>query len=213
MTDIEKVEVNFWFDPVCPWAWMTSRWIREVAKVRDIRVKWNIMSLQVLNAPKVDELPEGYAEVVRSGRWWRPVRIVAAAARDHDNEAIGRLYTELGTRFHNRDLDQTPEVFTEAVTAAGLPAELAAAADSTEFDEDVRASHHRGIDLVGQDVGTPVIAVPGADGDPVAFFGPVVTPAPKGEAAGRLWDGTLLVASTPGFYELKRTRTQEPIFD
>ncbi|ADD42030.1 DsbA family protein [Stackebrandtia nassauensis] len=212
MTD-DKVTANFWFDPVCPWAWMTSRWMLEVEKQRDVQVRWNIMSLQVLNEPKVDELPERYAEAIRDGGWWEPVRIVAAAEREFGNEVVGKLYTALGTRFHNRGLDRGEEVYADAVAEAGLPATLVEARKSTEFDDDIRASHKRGIDLVGQEVGTPVIAVPGADGELVAFFGPVVTPAPKGEAAAKLWDGTLLVASTPGFFELKRTRTQDPIFD
>ena len=208
-----KTEVSFWFDPVCPWAWMTSRWMLEVQKIRDITVRWRVMSLQVLNEPKMDELPEGYRARVASGEWWKPVRIVAAAEQKFGNEVIGDLYTALGTRFHNRGMDHGRETFVEALTEAGLPADLVDAADTTEYDDAVRTSHTAGITLVGQDVGTPVISVPGSDGEPVAFFGPVVTPAPKGEAAGQLWDGTLLVASTPGFYELKRTRTAEPIFD
>lgn len=212
MTD-EKVTANFWFDPVCPWAWMTSRWMLEVEKQRPVEVRWNIMSLQVLNEPKVDELPEPYASAIRDGGWWEPVRLVAAAEREFGNDVVGRLYTALGTRFHNRGMEREEATFAEAIAEVGLPASLIDARKSTEFDDDIRASHERGISLVGQEVGTPVIAVPGADGGQVAFFGPVVTPAPKGEAAAKLWDGTLLVASTPGFFELKRTRTQDPIFD
>lgn len=132
-----KTPVDFWFDPGCPWAWMTSRWMLEVEKVRDVEVRWHVMSLAVLNEPKLDELPEEYREGLKQAC----------------------------------------------------------------------------IDKVGQDVGTPVIAVPGSDGQQIAFFGPVVTPAPKGEEAAKLWDGTLMVASIPGFYEIKRTRTQGPVFD
>jgi 2-hydroxychromene-2-carboxylate isomerase len=207
----EKTPVDFWFDPMCPWAWMTSRWMLEVEKVRPVEVRWHVMSLSVLNEPRAEELPERYAKLMRSG--WGPVRVCVAAEEEHGSEVLGPLYTALGTRFHPQGLEQSPEVVRAALAEAGLPEELASAADSDRYDTRLRASHKAGIDLVGQDVGTPVIAVPGADGAPIAFFGPVVTPAPKGEAAARLWDGTLLVASTPGFYEIKRTREAEPQFD
>lgn len=192
---------------------MTSRWITEVERIRDIRVEWNIMSLQVLNEPKLDELPEFYAERITSGAWWQPVRVIAAARAAHGDEVVGPLYTALGTRFHNRQEPHERATYEAALAEVGLPTSLADAATSDAHDDEIRRSHTEGITLVGQDVGTPVISVTGADGEPVAFFGPVVTPAPKGEAAGRLWDGTLLVANTPGFFELKRTRTQDPIFD
>lgn len=207
----EKTPVDFWFDPLCPWAWLTSRWMLEVEKVRDVEVRWHVMSLSVLNEPRLDELPERYQELMQSG--WGPVRVCIAAEQKHGSEVLGRLYTALGTRLHNRHEERSRELIVSALEEAGLPAELADAMDSEAYDTELRASHKAGIDLVGQDVGTPVIAVPGADGEQIAFFGPVVTPAPKGEAAARLWDGTLLVASTPGFYELKRTRDEEPQFD
>ncbi|NLU71456.1 DsbA family protein [Streptomyces sp. HNM0575] len=207
----EKTVADFWFDPRCPWAWLTSRWMLEVEKVRPVEVRWHVMSLSVLNEDKVDELPEKYRELLEAA--WGPVRVCIAAEQKHGPEALGPLYTALGTRLHNRGQEQSRELIVEALEEAGLPAGLVDAADSTEYDEALRASHKEGIDLVGQDVGTPVIAVPGADGSPIAFFGPVVTPAPKGEAAAKLWDGTLMVASTPGFFEIKRTRDVGPVFD
>ncbi|OEJ32008.1 DsbA family protein [Streptomyces subrutilus] len=207
-----KTPVDFWFDPLCPWAWMTSRWMLEVEKVRDVEVRWHVMSLAVLNENKLDELPERYRELL-GPKGWAPVRVVVAAQQKFGDEVTGKLYTELGTRIHNEGKGATREVIAEALAALALPAELLAYADSDEYDEVLRASHNDGIDRVGQEVGTPVISVPGADGADVAFFGPVVTPAPRGEAAARLWDGTLLVASTPGFYEIKRTRTEEPSFE
>ncbi|MGP3969005.1 DsbA family oxidoreductase [Streptomyces sp. 6N223] len=206
-----KTPADFWFDPLCPWAWMTSRWMLEVEKQRPVRVRWHVMSLAVLNEDRIDELPEEYAEAMRQA--WGPVRVCVAAEQEHGGEVLGPLYTALGTRFHNRGRDKSRETIAEALAEAGLPTALADAADSDRYDTELRASHKSGIDLVGQDVGTPVIAVPGADGEQIAFFGPVVTPAPRGEAAARLWDGTLMVASTPGFFEIKRTRDVGPRFD
>ncbi|MFB7735266.1 DsbA family protein [Streptomyces sp. NPDC056112] len=208
-----KTPVDFWFDPLCPWAWMTSRWVLEVEKVRDIEVRWHIMSLAVLNEPRLDELPEEYRELLTT-KAWGPVRVVTAAWQKHGQDVLGPLYTALGTRFHNRGEGPTREAVVAALDEVGLPADLIDYADQEdfEFDAELRASHKEGIEKVGQDVGTPVIAVPGPDGEQIAFFGPVVTPTPKGEQAARLWDGTLAVASVPGFYEIKRTRTVGPDF-
>ncbi|WP_405581582.1 DsbA family protein [Streptomyces sp. NBC_01190] len=206
-----KTPADFWFDPLCPWAWMTSRWMLEVEKVRPVEVRWHVMSLAVLNEPKLDELPEQYATFLRDA--WGPVRVVIAAREQHGEEVLGKLYTALGTRYHNQGLPKSRETLVAALAEVGLPEELADYADSDAYDTELRASHKEGIDKVGQDVGTPVIAVPGADGEQVAFFGPVVTPTPRGEQAARLWDGTLLVASVPGFYEIKRSRTAGPSFD
>lgn len=205
MSATERDQAHFWFDPLCPWAWMTSRWMLEVEKVRPVDVTWHVMSLSVLNENR-DDLPERYVKLMAEG--WGPVRVCIAAEQKFGNEVLGPLYTALGTRHHPGGRPYDRATIEEALEEAGLPRDLADAASSTEYDEALRASHAEGIGLVGEDVGTPVIAVNG-----VAFFGPVVTPAPKGEAAGKLWDGCVLVAGTPGFYEIKRTRTQGPIFD
>lgn len=207
----DKTPADFWFDPACPWAWMTSRWMLEVEKQRPVEVRWHVMSLSVLNENKLDELPEWYAGFLEKG--WGAVRVCIAAEQKHGSEVLGPLYTALGTRMHNEGRERGRELIVDALQEAGLPASLADAADTDEYDKALRASHEEGISLVGQEVGTPVIAVPGSDGERIAFFGPVVTPAPKGEAAARLWDGTLLVASTPGFYEIKRTRDVGPNFE
>ncbi|MGN9791317.1 mycothiol-dependent nitroreductase Rv2466c family protein [Streptomyces sp. NPDC054847] len=207
-----KTPVDFWFDPLCPWAWMTSRWMLEVEKVRDVEVRWHVMSLAVLNEDKLDELPEEYRDMLEN-KAWGPVRVVIAAQQEHGDEVVGKLYTALGTRFHNEGMGPGREAVVAALKDVGLPTSLADFADKGTYDAQLRASHKEGIEKVGQEVGTPVIAVPGSDGEQIAFFGPVVTPAPKGEEAARLWDGTLMVASIPGFYEIKRTRTQGPIFD
>ncbi|MET7758791.1 DsbA family protein [Streptomyces sp. NPDC005389] len=206
-----RTTADFYFDPLCPWAWMTSRWMLEVEQVRPVDVRWKVMSLAVLNENRLDEVPAEYREMLET-KAWGPVRVVIAAQQLHGDEVVGKLYTALGTRFHNNGEGPTREAIVGALTDVGLPEDLADYAAKDTYDAELRASHTEGISKVGQDVGTPVIAVPGADGDEVAFFGPVVTPTPRGEAAARLWDGTLLVASTPGFYEIKRTRTAEPSF-
>ena len=194
---------DFWFDPVCPWAWMTSRWMMEVEKVRPVDVTWSVMSLAVLNHGR--ELPDDYR--AKMDQAWGPVRVIMATRAKVGDEIVKPLYDALGERIHHRGEDLDVAIV-GALEDLGLPAELAEAATSDEHDDVLRASHQRAIDLVGDDVGTPVVAVDG-----VAFFGPVVSPAPKGEAAGRLWDGCVLVAGTDGFFELKRSRTVGPIFD
>jgi 2-hydroxychromene-2-carboxylate isomerase len=205
VTDQQPVQVDFWFDPLCPWAWITSRWMLEVAQVRPVAPRWHVMSLAVLNEGR-DDLPEGYKE--RLSQAMGPVRVVVAAAQKFGSEAVLPLYTAIGTRFHNQKAEQNRATIEAALAEAGLPAELADAMDSTEYDEAVRASHTDGIERVGLEVGTPIISV----GD-ASIFGPVITPIPRGEAAGRLWDGVHLCLQTPGFFELKRSRTNPPIFD
>jgi hypothetical protein len=202
--------VDMYFDPLCPWAWITSRWLLEVEKVRDVQIRFRVMSLAVLNEGR-EGLSERYQQLLATG--WGPVRVCIAAEQAHGNQVLRDLYTALGVRRHLAQRQFDDEVLREALAEVGLPEDLAGAAGSTEYDEALRASHDAGMKPVGLDVGTPTIHVPGPDGEMMAFFGPVVTPAPRGEAAGRLWDGCLLVAGTPGFYEIKRTRDAKPIFD
>lgn len=204
------MNVDMWFDPLCPWAWITSRWLLEVEKVRDVRVTFHVMSLSMLNEGR-DGLSQQYRELL--SRSWGPVRICVAAEQKYGTEVLRNLYTALGTRRHPGGQEFGPQLYREALVEAGLDPALADAAQTTGYDEALRASHDAGMKPVGLDVGTPVIHAPGPDGRQVAFFGPVVTPAPKGEAAGKLWDGVLLVAGTDGFFELKRTRDRDPAFD
>jgi len=204
LTENAPAVADFWFDPVCPWAWMASRWMLEVEQARDVTVRWHVMSLAYLNDGR--ELPEEYREAMALA--WGPVRVVVAAVAAHGDEVALPLYTALGTRFHHEDRPKDRATIEDALAEVGLPLDLADAMDSDAYDEALRKSHHAGMDQVGFEVGTPVISVEG-----VAFFGPVVSPVPRGEAAGRLWDGVRLVAGTDGFFELKRSRTRDPIFD
>ncbi|MCL3860325.1 DsbA family protein [Actinotalea sp. K2] len=195
---------DVWFDPTCPWAWMTSRWMTEVERVRDVEVRWHVMSLAVLNEGR--ELSEGYRRSMDDA--WGPVRVVTAARLAHGEQVVKPLYDAIGTRLHPGERrDDRLVVVAEALDEVGLPASLIDAASTDEHDDELRASHQRAIDLVGDEVGTPVVAIDGT-----GYFGPVVTPTPQGEDAGRLWDGLVLMTGVPGFYELKRTRTRGPVF-
>jgi len=189
---------DFWFDPMCPFAWISSRWILEVEKVRDIDVRWHIMSLTYLNQAK--EIDDSYRDKLAPG--WGPVRVLMAAQEHVGEEALLPLYTAMGERIHLHKEGITPEMATAALADAGLPADLVDAWSDDSYDEAIKKSHHAGMDQVGDDVGTPTIAIQGT-----AFFGPVLSQIPRGEEAGRLWDGCVAVAKVPYFYEIKRSRT------
>ncbi len=206
MAQQEPTQVDFWFDPLCPFAWITSRWMLEVEKVRPVQTRWHVMSLAVLNEGK-EGMPERYQELMAQA--WGPVRVCIAAEQKFGPDVLLPLYTALGTRFHHEKAPKDRATIEAALADAGLPTGLADAMDdSAGYDEALRASHAEGIERVGYEVGTPVISVDGA-----SFFGPVLSPIPRGDAAARLWDGVLLVAGTDGFFELKRSRTRDPIFD
>lgn len=196
--------VDFWFDPICPFAWVTSRWVDEVATVRDISVDWHVMSLSVLN--EHNDVDADYRAMLDAS--WGPVRVITAASAAHGNSVIKPLYDAMGTEIHIHDNKNLDKVIAKALAKVGLPAELAAAATTDAHDVLLRESHNDGISRVGQDVGTPVVAVNG-----VAFFGPVITRIPRGEEAGKIWDATVTLAGFPHFFEIKRSRTEYPQFD
>jgi len=197
-------KADFWFDPMCPFAWVTSRWMGEVETVRNIRVHWHVMSLAVLNENNAD-LPEEYKAHIAKA--WGPVRVIMAAVAAHGEQVIKPLYDAMGTQIHNEGNSDINGVIAKALAATGLPAGLAEAATTDAHDLALRASHQDGISRVGQDVGTPVVAFNGT-----AFFGPVITRIPRGEEAGKLWDATVTLASFPYFFEIKRSRTEDPQF-
>ncbi|QHK19361.1 disulfide bond formation protein DsbA [Pseudarthrobacter psychrotolerans] len=204
MTEITINQADFWFDPLCPFAWITSRWIGEVEAVRDIETVWHVMSLAVLNEGR--ELDAGYREAMDKA--WGPVRVIIAAQEQHGDHVVKPLYDAMGTLIHLGGEKDYGVVISKALAECGLPASLADVAATDAFDTQLRASHEEGISLVGQDVGTPVVAFNGT-----VFFGPVLTRIPRGEQAGKLWDATVTLASYPHFFEIKRSRSERPEFN
>lgn len=204
MTEPAKNKADFWFDPLCPFAWITSRWIGEVEAVRDIATEWHVMSLAVLNEGR--DLEPSYRESMDNA--WGIVRVIIAAQEEHGKGTVKALYDAMGTLIHEQGEKDRDTVISKALAECGLPATLAGAAATDAYDRQLRASHEEGISLVGQDVGTPVVAFNGT-----AFFGPVLTRIPRGEEAGKLWDATTVIASYPHFFELKRSRTERPEFN
>jgi hypothetical protein len=199
-----QTKAEFWFDPMCPWAFITSRWILEVAKVREIEITWNIFSLPHLNKDR--EMPEKYKAIFANS--WSCARIIKSVEKDFGKEKTLPLYTAISTRIHVLKEAVSKDLLSDSLKEVALDSKYLAEMENSDWDKQIIESHERGIKLVGDDVGTPIIAING-----IGFFGPVISPAPKGEEAGKLWDGVVLSASYPGFFEIKRSRTVGPIFD
>jgi protein-disulfide isomerase-like protein with CxxC motif len=194
--------VDFWFDPLCPFAWITSRTVLEAEQVRDIEVTWHVMSLAYLNEKK-DDISDEYRERLKDA--WQPVRVCMAVQQEYGQEKLAELYTALGTRKHTEGREKYDrELIAEALESIDVPGSLADAMHDDSYDDAIRKSHHLGMDQVGYDVGTPTIAIDGQ-----AFFGPVLTRIARGEDAGRIWDGAVALSSFPYFAELKRTREKD----
>ncbi len=198
-------KVEMWFDTLCPWAWMTSRWLVEVAKVRDISVQWNVMSLFYLNESRTHISAEYLTNAKKA---LAPLRIIVTAENLYGNRVAGDLYTAFGEEIHLNKMKFSPQLNSKVLSRFSFSNELLECADDTSLDELILASHKNAMSLVGEDVGTPIVSIEG-----ISFFGPVISPAPKGEEAGKLFDGAYAVASYPGFFEMKRTRTVGPIFE
>jgi hypothetical protein len=199
-----QTKAEFWFDPMCPWAFITSRWILEVTKVREIEITWNIFSLPHLNKDR--EMPEKYKAIFANS--WSCARIIKSVEKDFGRDKTLPLYTAISTRIHVLKETVSKDLLSDSLKEVGLDSKYLAEMENSDWDKQIIESHERGIKLVGDDVGTPIIAING-----IGFFGPVISPAPKGEEAGKLWDGVVLSASYPGFFEIKRSRTVGPIFD
>ena len=202
---MRSTSVDFWLDPLCPWSWLTAEWLREVQEQTGLEVRWGVMSLAVLN--EAAEIPEEWRPFLEGS--WAAVRALESARQAGGNDGFVAFLDAVGRRYHvegRRDLDA---IIPEAVAEAGLPDALAASAWTPDRDEDVRLAHKQAMALGGPDVGSPILAFEGPEGT-VGFYGPIVSRVPRGEDAVRLFEATETLATTPGFFELKRTRDEEP---
>lgn len=200
------MKIDFWFDPICPWCWLTSRWVNVVTAERDLEVTWRPISLFLKNSPEPDD--EYYEAILWTRNLLRVVEAVRAAGHE---DRIGELYTRFGTHIHhegNHDFHVADDL-----EALGLDPKLAGALDDDSFDTTIQAAMDDGLALTGQDVGTPLIAFDGTDGKRVGLFGPVISQVPTGDAALAAWDAFVTLAQTAGFWETKRDRSEGPQFD
>jgi hypothetical protein len=208
-------DLNFYFDPVCPFAWMTSKWVRMVADQRDYRVDWRFISLRILNA-NVDystHFPEHYEDEHTSGL--RLLRVAARVRSEHGRTAVAELYSAFGARLFETDRDGLPaaslgtrDLVEPMLRDAGLPVDAADALDDTTLDDVIRSETEEALALTGRDVGTPILHFSPPDG--TAFFGPVISRLPAADDAARLWDHVIGLAQFPGFAELKRSLRERP---
>ena len=190
--------VQFYFDPACPWTWITSRWLVEVAASRDLQITWQQFSLRYHNKDN-----PGYDRIRDELNSQHPaMRILAATQQHHGNAAVGRLYTALGTMIHHDD-DEHLVHLADAIAAAGLPADLIKEGADDSWDAIIEASTERAWGIVGKEVGIPIVVIDGAE---TTYFGPVLSPAPTGDEALKLWDAYVTLCSIHGLFEIKRSR-------
>ena len=211
-------DLDFFFDPVCPWAWITSRWVSEVQQLRAYNVQWKFISLKFLNEDKMDysQMPEGYKDVHAAGT--NGLRVAARARAEQGNEACGAVYTALGTSLHK---NQEREKFVadpvahiaSLLTAAGLPAVWAESVLDDSFDALIRTETELALERTGKDVGTPILTFHPGGAKEASFFGPVISTIPRGEEAMKLWDAIETIATSSGMAELKRSLRARPSFD
>lgn len=202
-----KDTVEFYWDPVCPWCWITSRWMIDVGSQKQIQVNWKLFSLKKINAGR--DIAKDFKILHEMGL--RALRVAAAVRKEYGNEGIAKLYTVMGTRYHHdkEDIDE-PEVLDKILQTCGFAKQLADAVNKNAWDKMIAADMDQAIAKVGRDVGVPLIVLDGGKGP--GFFGPVFSPAPSGQAAVELWDAIIVAGRTPGFFELKRTREIGPQF-
>ena len=211
-------DLDFYFDPVCPWAWITSRWVTEVQQQRSYDVSWKFIALRFVNEHKnyATDFPEGY-EVIH-GAGLNGLRVAAAARAEGGNEAVARVYTELGMSIHNRQEHEpfrtdTKGHIAQLLSNAGLNAKWADAVDTTAFDDVIRAETTEALGRTGKDVGTPILTFNPGKNNEGSFFGPVISAIPRGSEATRLWDAIEVIATSSGMAELKRSIREHPKFD
>ncbi|MCZ6874197.1 MAG: DsbA family protein [bacterium] len=206
MSDQQET-VEFYWDAVCPWCWITSRWMEEVAQQKSIHVNWKFFSLKKINEGR--DMPERFR--ISHAIGLRALRVAAAVREAHGNEAVRKLYTAMGTRRHHDQEDiGTTEALQDILQSCDLPQDLAAAADNESWDQVIEADMTQAKAKAGDGVGVPLVVLDNGAGP--GFFGPVFSPAPTGEAAVQMWDAMVTAGRMPGFYEFKRTRETGPIF-
>lgn len=211
-------DLDFFFDPVCPWAWITSRWVTEVKGLRDYDVQWKFISLRFLNEDKMDysKMPEGYKDVHHAGT--ECLRVAAHARATEGNDAVAAVYTAVGTSFHNRDertsyLSNKRAHLERVLGDAGLPTQWAEHFENDSFDAQIRTETELALERTGKDVGTPILTFKPGAANEGSFFGPVISRIPRGDDAVRLWDAVELIATSSGMAELKRSLRERPSFD
>ena len=208
-------DLEFYFDPVCPWAWITSRWVTNVQQLRNYEVSWKFISLRMINAERGYAGHEAYEQIHNAGL--AGLRVASAARAQGGNTSVAAVYTALGNAIHiggrREELVNDPKSFLLSIVAdAGLPAEVAAAFDDSTHDEVIRYETEAALSRTGKDVGTPILTFNPKSANEASLFGPVISQAPKGDEAMKLWDAVQTIAES-GVAEIKRSLRAAPQFD